>query len=139
MTEYLLDSNHASTLVTLYHPLRRKVLAAIDEGHSFAIAVPVLTETIFGLTLLTRASQNLEEWYRLRQEIRCFILDEDDAQKAALLRVSLRRRGRQLETVDSLIAAVALRYNYVLLTTDRDFDPIVALKRENWTTLFTTP
>lgn len=132
MTKYLLDSNHASTLVTLYHPLRKRVLTAIDEGHSFSIAVPVLTETIFGLSLLSRASQNLEEWYRLRQKSRCCILDEDDAQKAALLRVSLRRRGRQLETVDSLIAAVALRYDSVLLTTDKDFDPVVDLKRENW-------
>jgi len=29
MTAYLLDTNHASPLVTLHHPLRRRVLAAI--------------------------------------------------------------------------------------------------------------
>lgn len=52
--------------------------------------------------------------------------------EAAQLQVQLRRAGRQLQTVDALIAIVALRYNMTLLTTDRDFSPIPALHLENW-------
>jgi predicted nucleic acid-binding protein len=37
-----------------------------------------------------------------------------------------------LETVDSLIAVIALRNDLTLLTTDGDFKPIPQLKRENW-------
>lgn len=46
MTVYLLDTNHASPLVTLHHPLRRRVIQALDAG----IAVTALR---YDLTLLT--------------------------------------------------------------------------------------
>lgn len=49
-----------------------------------------------------------------------------------MLQVVLRQRGRQLATVGALIAAVALRYDLVLLTTDRDFQAIPTLMCENW-------
>lgn len=134
MSNYLLDSNHASPLVTLYHPLRQQVLNRIIQGHSFAISVPVLTETVFGLSLLPRAIQNLDEWDRLRKVLPCLVPDERDAQQAAELMTSLRKRGRQLETIDALIATVALRHDLILLTTDRDFEAVPSLLRENWVT-----
>ena len=128
MTNYLLDSNHASPLVTLFHPLRKQVLSEMKEGHTFAIAVPILTETVFGFSLLSRAAENLAEWLRLRESIPCYIPDEEDAYLAAELQVSLRRRGRQLETVDALIAATALHHGLLLLTSDKDFDSVPDLK-----------
>jgi len=82
--------------------------------------------------LLPRASQNLAEWARLRPSLACHIPDEADAENAASLQRSLRRQGRQLETVDALIAVVALRYGLALLTSDNDFTPVPGLKQENW-------
>jgi len=132
MTNYLLDTNYASPLVTLAHPLRERILSGMIEGHTFAIAIPVLTETVFGFSLLPRAAENLAEWLRLREGISCFIPDEDDAYSAAELQVSLRRRGRQLATVDALIAAIALRHDLLLLTADKDFAAVPDLQYENW-------
>jgi tRNA(fMet)-specific endonuclease VapC len=132
VTDYLLDSNHASPLVTLAHPLRHRVLAELPQGHTFAICVPILSEVLFGLAFLTRAEQSLAEWLRLRQSIRCYEINETDAETAATLQVALRKKGRKLETVDALIAAVALRYNLVLLTADKDFDAVPDLQRDNW-------
>ena len=106
----------------------------MKEGHTFAIAVPILTETVFGFSLLSRAAENLAEWLRLRESIPCYIPDEEDAYLAAELQVSLRRRGRQLETVDALIAATALHHGLLLLTSDKDFDSVPDLKHENWLT-----
>src|SRR5262249_11514834 len=96
------------------------------------ITVPVVTETLYGIGLLPRAAQNLAEWTRLRPSLTCYIPDETDAENAAALQRSLRRQGLQLETVDALIAVVALRYGLVLLTTDNDFVPVPGLKQENW-------
>ena len=62
----------------------------------------------------------------------CYIPDEADGAAAATLQLALRRQGRQLATVDATIAAVALRYALVLLTTDRDFLAIPTLPVENW-------
>lgn len=132
MTQYLLDTNHASPLVTIGHPLRQRILDDLQEGHTFAICVPVLAETLFGVSLLPRAKANRAEWSRLRPLIPCYVPDERDAENAADLRVALRRQGWQLETIDSLIAVIALHNDLTLLTTDGDFKPIPELKRENW-------
>ena len=132
MTNYLLDSNHASPLVTLNHPLRALILRQRVAGDSFSVCVPVITETMFGIGLLPRATQNLSEWQRLKPLLPCYIPDENDAEFAALLQISLRKRGWQLETVDALIATITLRYNLTLLTTDKDFRGIPELKHENW-------
>jgi len=132
MAVYLLDSNHASPPVTLSHPLRSKFFAAVQAGHSFAICVPVLSEVWYGISLLPRAKQNQAEWANLEAWLPCYSLDKADAEMAANLQIALRRRGRQLETVDALIAAVSVRYDLILLTTDGDFREITQLKQENW-------
>lgn len=94
MANYLLDSNHASPLVTLHHPLRKRFL--------------------------------------LKASLTCYQLDEIDGERAAELQVLLRKRGWQLETVDALVAAVALRYGLTLLTSDKDFSAVPHLVQENW-------
>jgi tRNA(fMet)-specific endonuclease VapC len=128
----LLDTNHLSPLVTLDHPLRQRVLQSLGMGDAFAFAVPTLVELWYGLGLLPRAAQNLAEWNRLRPDFVCYIPDETDAEQAAKLCIALRRQGWQLDTVDALIAAVALRYDLTLLTTDQDFTAVSQLKQENW-------
>jgi tRNA(fMet)-specific endonuclease VapC len=132
MENYLLDTNHAAALVTLGHPMRQRVLLSLQAGNTFAITIPVITETLYGIGLLPRATQNLAEWARLRPSLTCYLLDEADAENAAALQRSLRSQGWQLATVDALIAVVALRYNLVLLTSDTDFAPVPNLKQENW-------
>ena len=132
MANYLLDTNHAAALVTLRHPLRQRVLLRLHARDTFAITVPVVAETLYGLGLLPRATQNLAEWANLRPSLACFIPDEADTESAAALQRSLRRQGRPLETVDAFIAVVALRYDLVLLTSDNDFAAVPNLKQENW-------
>jgi predicted nucleic acid-binding protein len=104
----------------------------LQVGDTFAITVPVIAETLFGIGILPRAAQNLAEWARLRPSLACYIPDEADAENAATLQRALRRQGWQLETVDALVAVTALRYNLVLLTSDQDFAPVPGLKQENW-------
>lgn len=132
MADYLMDTNHLSPLVTLSHPLRRRFFETQQSGHSFALAVPALTETLLGLNLTPRAAHNLAEWRRLLPGLTVYDLDRADAEQAAKLQFQLRRQGWQLATVDALIAAVALRYNLTLLTRDKDFTAISSLKQENW-------
>ena len=107
---------------------------AIKVGDVFYIILPVITETVAGFSILPRAAQNWMEWQALRPALTLLPLDEADAVDAAQLQVALRRVGRQLATVDALIATIALRYNMTLLTTDRDFAPVPSLRLENWLT-----
>jgi len=94
-----------------------------------------LTEFLYGIQILPRATANMAEWHRLHDSFTYYEPDRVDAYEAARLQVALRKYGRQLATVDALIAVVALRYNLTLLTTDKDFQPIPRLKQENWLSL----
>jgi len=132
MTAYLMDTNHLSPLVTPGHPMRDRFFETRNREHTFALTVPALTETLLGISLLPRSRQNLTEWRRLLPGLTIYDLDRIDAERAAQLQIQLRRQGWQLATVDALIAAVALRYNLILLTRDRDFSAITALPQENW-------
>ena len=132
MAEYLLDANHASPLVTLHHPLRHRFIVEQQAGHQFAICTLALSEIWFGMSGLPRAAQNRVEWQKLRTNLTFYGIDEQDAMDAADLRMSLRRQGWQLATLDALIATVALRYDLMLLTNDKDFSAVPNLKTENW-------
>lgn len=132
MTAYLLDTNHASPLVTLQHPLRQKVLAAFDTGDTFAINVVILAETLYGISSVPRSAQNRALWSQIQPQLRCYAPDESDAIWAVDLQVSLRKQGRQLATIDALIAVTALRYDLTLLTTDGDFRAVPNLRLANW-------
>lgn len=132
MSDYLLDTNHVSPLVTLEHPHRQRIFHSLTEHHTFAICVPVLTETLFGISIVPRAMHNIAEWQQLQHLFPCYAPDRLDGEVAADLQISLRRQGWQLETVDALIAAIALRYELTLLTTDKDFRAVPNLHYENW-------
>jgi len=132
MTNYLLDTNHISPIVTIEHPLRQKILTQLQAGDTFSIATPALSEFLYGIGTLPRAKRNLREWERLKQDFRYYSVDRMDAEQSAKLRLALRQQGRQLGIIDSLIAVIALRNNLILLTTDKDFGAISSLKQKNW-------
>ncbi len=132
MTDYLLDTNHISPLVTERHPTRHKILSNLDVQHRFYIAVPALHEFKFGISLLPRAQQNLKIWASFEPYFSYITIDKLIAEQSAQLRVELRKKGWQLDAVDAMIAVVALQNDLTLLTTDKDFRAIPELRQENW-------
>jgi len=132
MTHYLLDTNHASPLVTLDHPLRARVLSAIQSGDTFALTTVNLAEVWYGIRILPRAVQNQLEWQRLRSSLWIYQIEERDAIEAAEIQLALRRQGRQIGTIDAMLAAIALRLGLTLLTTDADFGAVPGLQQVNW-------
>jgi predicted nucleic acid-binding protein len=114
------------------HPARTRLLQGLSRGDLFYTVVPIITETVAGFSILPRAARNWEERRLLRPTLGLRALDEADALDAARLQVALRRSGRQLGTVDALIATVALRHGLTVLTTDGDFAAVPALLLESW-------
>ena len=132
MTGYLLDTNHLTALLQTGDPLRVRVTTAQRAGEQFALCTPVIAEAFFWLRG-RRDEAVLEHDYRaLRAGCTTLPADEDDGEFSARLRIAARKRGRQLATVDGLIAALALRHDLTLLTADRDFHGIPSLRVENW-------
>lgn len=132
MTNYLLDTNHLSSLVTLSHPLRQRLLAQQNAGDSFAVPTPVLVEFLYGIGTLPRAKQNLEQWRLIADRFGYINVERRDGEEAGHLRLLLRRVGYQLSAIDALIAVLALRNDLTLLTSDRDFSFVPDIKVDNW-------
>lgn len=108
------------------------ITTSLEQGNRFAIPVPALAEFLFGIGQLPRATQNQAIWNNLAKHFDYYSATPADAVSSAKLRIHLRKRGWQLATVDALIAVIALRYDLVLLTTDKDFSAIPGLAIENW-------
>lgn len=132
MARYLLDTNHLSPLVTPGHRFQSILEQHQQAGDSFHVAVPALAELLYGIQTLPRAVRNVENWQAIAGLFTYYQIEKQDAEYAAGLQVLLRRQGRQLATMDALIAAIALRYNLLLLTTDQDFRPIPGLSQSSW-------
>ncbi len=132
MARYLLDTNHLSPLVTLGHSLRERVLVRMAEGDEFCVATVCAAEVVYGIGILPRAEANLAEWDRLKSGFTHLQVELFEAERAGHLQIALRRAGVQFKTVDAIIAAVALRDQLMLLTTDGDFTAVPGLERDNW-------
>lgn len=132
MADYLFDTNHASVLVTRTHPVNQRITSQVAAGDRFHISLLAIMETVYGFSILPRATQNAAEWAAIRPSLRLVGVDEQDALNAAALQLQLRRQGWQLATIDALIATASLRYSLILLTTDRDFRRVPNLITENW-------
>ena len=98
MANFLFDTNHTAALVTLGHPLRARVLLRLQASDTFAVTVPVVAETLYGIGLLPRATQNLAEWARLRPNFTCYIPDEDDAENTATLQRAMLMHPERTQT-----------------------------------------
>ncbi|HVA91868.1 MAG TPA: type II toxin-antitoxin system VapC family toxin [Chloroflexota bacterium] len=127
-----MDTNHLGRLLDPQHPVRIRLLTAIEQRDLFYILLPIITETVAGFSILPRAARNWVEWQAFRPSLGLLPLEEADAVDAARLQVTLHRRGRQLGTVDALIATAALRHDLTLLTTDGDFAAVPTLRLETW-------
>lgn len=105
------------------HELRR-ALGGSDLVRTTGI---VLQELLQGLVSSTSRARMRDRLSRLSS----VSVDLDDHLAAADAFVACRRRGVQLGTVDSLLAALCVRHGLTLLTTDRDFAyaaPILGLR-----------
>lgn len=96
MARYLLDTNHASPLVTLHHILRKHVMDRAASGDIFSIALPALTEVIYGISTLPRARSNLEAWATLQNALIVLTLTQKDAEFAARIQIEARAKANKL-------------------------------------------
>lgn len=85
MANYLLDTNHLSPFVTLNHPLRQLLIDRLQQGDTFGIPAPALTEFLFGIQTIPRAVTNLQEWQKYQDAFAYYDIRRDDAELAATL------------------------------------------------------
>jgi tRNA(fMet)-specific endonuclease VapC len=131
MVRYLLDTNTASYAIKGNTKVRECLLTIpmADIG----ISVITEAELRFGVARLPAATRLkvLVEEFLLRVEVLPWT--SVAAHHYAEIRAALERSGRPMGNMDMLIAAHALAAEAVLVTHDRVFRRVKALKIEDWT------
>jgi tRNA(fMet)-specific endonuclease VapC len=133
MTRYLLDTNAAADCIFRRKGLHERVRQARLAGHKIGIAMPVLAELLAGIECSATRERNMEILDRHVNLFRVWPLTTEAAREYARLYADLRRRGRPMQTMDILIAAIALTLgSCTVVTTDSDLLAVPQLKVENW-------
>ncbi len=132
MVRYLLDTNTASDAI---NGNVASVRVRLLNTPMPEIGVSVITEAElrFGVARLPSAVRlkGLVEEFLLRVEVLPW--NSEAARHYAVIRAALERSGKPTGNMDMLIAAQALAAEAVLVTHDRVFRRVKALKIEDWT------
>lgn len=133
MTQFLLDTNHASAVFKGQLDLRTHPKS--QPGDEFSVSLPGIGELWFMVCNSTRRQQNES---RLRHVLSALFVQQFDlaaAEEFGRLKSRSRQSGRPLPDVDLQIASIALVNDLVLLTRDAHFSALLAfarLKLDDW-------
>jgi predicted nucleic acid-binding protein len=96
---------------------------ALKAGDSIYTTGLVLQELLQGFSRPRAHKQIIKHFSALP----LLVPDRQDHIQAADLRNACRRQGKQIGTIDALIAQLCVRHDLVILTTDKDFQQIATV------------
>lgn len=132
MPGFLLDTNQLSSALEPGSPVRERILKAVRSGSRVGTCVPALCEFEIGLQQTREPNASRKALARLLAILRIWPLDSEAARLYGSIFLDLRSRGRVLSQVDMMLAALAARMNFTLVTSDRDFEALPQIRQENW-------
>jgi tRNA(fMet)-specific endonuclease VapC len=130
MSDYLLDTNHASRLMNPQHDLWQKINSG--QAHHFAIPLIVSAELWYMVFNSQRQSENMVRLERLLQDLAICEFTPEAAMEYGRVKAELRRKGQPIPQNDLQIASVAKAHRFTLLTADGHFQVVPGLNIENW-------
>lgn len=130
---YLLDSGPAFDFMFRRRGVYEQAQTLRRQGARIGITTPVLGEVIAGV----EGSDSRERtWAVVRRTIKQLVLwpyDKAAAYEFGRIFADLRRRGRPMQQIDVMIAAVAKTLgDCTVVSTDSDLSAVPGLKVENW-------
>jgi tRNA(fMet)-specific endonuclease VapC len=132
MKRYLLDTNHIGEAVGQVSTVRDRIQHMQRQGSIFGICGPVLCELLVGVVLRKDAANSRRRLDGLLQIVRLWPVDLAIADRYSEVYHELQKAGRALSQVDIILAAMARELNATLLTTDKDFQALPDIQKENW-------
>jgi len=132
VTNYLLDTNHASWLMAQQSPIVVRLHQAQTAGDQFGIPVTVLGELYYAVYASQRRAENLRRLQSLAGALLLWPFDALAAQEFGRIQAEQKAQGRPIPPLDAQIAAVARVNDLVILTDDRHFTFVDGINVENW-------
>jgi tRNA(fMet)-specific endonuclease VapC len=133
MRRYLLDTNTAGDFIQKRGEVPERAREARRKGGRIGIGIPVLAELYYGVEFSASRDKNLQRLRQAQSGLIIWPFDEKAAAEFGRLRAELRRRGRPMQVIDIMIAAIANTLgNCRIVSADSDFVAIQGLAVENW-------
>jgi tRNA(fMet)-specific endonuclease VapC len=131
MTRYLLDTNHAGTLLRDENAPLWTRLRSLTRAEC-ALCRPVVGELWYMVYNSSRVDANRLKLEALLAQFDVWEFDATAATEFGKTRAELRRAGRPIPMFDILISAIARSNGLVLVTADAHFAAVPGLATENW-------
>ncbi len=95
--------------------------------------MPVVAELFYGMEFSSTRDENLRRLRRALSGLICWPFDRAAAEEYGRLAAQLRRVGRPMQTMDIMIAAIALSLgDCAVVSADSDLAAVPGLTVENW-------
>jgi predicted nucleic acid-binding protein len=132
MTNYLLDTNHASRLMAQQEPISSRIHQAWTSGDQFGLSMTVLGELYYAVYASQHQAQNLRRLQILLNALLLWPFDDLAAEAFGRIQAEQKARGRPIPPMDAQIAAVARLHGLIVLTADRHFQFVAGLSVQSW-------
>lgn len=133
MRRYLFDSNAVTAFLDRKSPFADRVRDAGRRGIRLGTCEPVVAELYYGLEFSASREANSVRLRRGLSHLRSWPFDRAAAVTYGRVAAELSRRGRKMQVVDMMLAAIALSLGATVVeTTDTDLLAVSGLSVENW-------
>ena len=133
MTRILLDSGILSDYLNRRRDIFDRVRSLTEQGVCIGTCVPVIAEIAAGVELSSSRERNMPPFLAALETLEVWPFDQIAAYKYGQIFAEQRKKGRQVQIVDMMIAAVAITLGECkVVTTDSDLLSITGLKAEIW-------
>ena len=133
MKKFILDSGIVSAYMNRRPGVFDKLQAEVRLGVRIGTCVPIVAEIASGIEMSASRDRNMANFMRNLQSLTIWPFDERAAFVYGALSAELRRKGRPMQPMDMMLAAVALNLsNCTVITTDSDLQAVPGLKVEIW-------
>lgn len=133
MTRYILDTGIAQLFVNRRTAIIQRADAERHQGNKVGICTPVLGELWSGVECSISRERNLQRLSIALSRLVIWPYTNEAAEEFGRVFASLRRIGRPIQTMDMLIAAIAISLgNSIVVSMDSDLSAVPGLTVENW-------
>ena len=133
MTRFLFDSGIASDYVNRRHGVRERARLEVERGNVIGIGTPILAELVSGIEQSATRDRNFKTLKAALGSWKLWAFDDRAAFEFGRINAALFRKGRPMQVVDVMIAAIAFSLgNCTIVTTDSDLAAVDGLRVENW-------
>lgn len=130
---YLLVTGPAFDYLFRRKGVDRRAEAARRSGSKFGICMPVLAEIVAGLEASDSREGSWDVARRSLGKLVCWPFEKLAAYEYGRIFAELKRRGRVIQQIDMMIAAIALSLsNCTVVSGDADLNSVPGLTVENW-------